>query len=289
MRKWLTDLDRVLRGESTRLSALRGDTIDVPASGLCGVVLALALLYGLCMGSYAVFRPGGPVFLQLLASTVKMPALFFLTLLVTFPSLYVSNALLGSRLTFVALFRLLIASLAVNVAVLASLGPIVAFFSLTTTSYAFVVLMNVVACGVSGGLGVAFLLQTLHRLSLVAHAEPPPPRPTPVPAQNVPLEGATASPPPEPPFAESRLSAPPVEARLVEEPGVLERPDARVVSRRVKIVVNCWVVVFALVGAQMGWVLRPFIGAPNTPFEWLRTRGSNFFQAVWETVLSLFS
>ena len=28
-------------------------------------------------------------------------------------------------------------------------------------------------------------------------------------------------------------------------------------------------VVFGLVGAQMGWVLRPFIGNPNQPFQWL--------------------
>ena len=35
---------------------------------------------------------------QLFASAVKVPALFFLTLAVTFPSLYVFNALVGSRL-----------------------------------------------------------------------------------------------------------------------------------------------------------------------------------------------
>ena len=43
-----------------------------------------------------------------------MPALFFLTLVVTFPSLYVFNALVGSRLNLLALFRLLVAALAVQ-------------------------------------------------------------------------------------------------------------------------------------------------------------------------------
>ena len=81
--------------------------------------------------------------MQVVASMVKVPALFFLTLLVTLPSLYVFNALVGSRLTLAAVVKLLLATLGVIVAVLASLGPIVAFFSVSTTSYPFILLFNV--------------------------------------------------------------------------------------------------------------------------------------------------
>lgn len=63
--------------------------------------------------------------------------------------------------------RLLVASTAVTLAVLASFGPIVAFFSVTTTSHPFIMLLNVFFCAVAGLLGMAFLLQTLHRLSVV--------------------------------------------------------------------------------------------------------------------------
>ncbi len=56
-----------------------------------------------------------------------------------------------------------------------------------------------------------------------------------------------------------------------------------------KTVFRLWVIVFALVGAQMGWVLRPFVGNPNSPFTWFRPRASNFFQAVFQTFVSLFS
>ena len=59
------------------------------------------------------------------------------------------------------------ASLAVNLAVLASLGPIVMFFSLSTKSYAFIQLLNVVMFSVAGVLGLIFLLQTLHRLTTI--------------------------------------------------------------------------------------------------------------------------
>ena len=109
----------------------------------------------------------GPNALQVVASMVKVPLLFYLTLLVTLPSLYVFNALVGSRLTLGTVVRLLVASLGVMVAVLASLGPIVAFFSVSTASYPFMLLFNVVVFAVAGVLGLSFLLQTLHRLSIL--------------------------------------------------------------------------------------------------------------------------
>jgi hypothetical protein len=97
----------------------------------------LGMSYGFCMSSYAVLRDD-PQYMQVVASMIKVPLLFFLTLLVTFPSLYVFNALIGSRLSFGSMLQLLIGSQAVLLAVLASFGPIVAFFSVTSTSYYFI-------------------------------------------------------------------------------------------------------------------------------------------------------
>ena len=37
------------------------------------------------------------------------------------------------------------------------------------------------------------------------------------------------------------------------------------------------------------WVLRPFIGSPERPFEWFRSRESHFFEAVWRALVQLFS
>jgi len=60
-------------------------------------------------------------------------------------------------------------------------------------------------------------------------------------------------------------------------------------GKHVKKVFTCWIIVFSLVGAQMGWVLRPFIGSPNMPFQWFRPRNSSFFEAVGNTIYSLFT
>jgi hypothetical protein len=276
MIRGLKALDRVLRGESTKLPALREGTIDLPLGSLLFVLLILAMIAGTCTGVYAVITryKTDPVtgWQQLGASAIKVPLLFGLTLLITFPSLYVFNALVGSKLSMRAMLRLLVAALCVMMAVIASLGPIVAFFAVSTTSYPFMKLLNVVAYSIAGFLGLSFLLQTLHRLSaaqmeaeFLAEANALPPQPS------VPQD-VTGAPPPYP-----------------GAPGALERLRTKTVDPRVRTIFNIWVIVFGLVGAQMSWVLRPFVGNPDQPFTFFRARESHFFEAVWQAILNLFS
>jgi hypothetical protein len=262
-------LDRVLRGEATRLPALRDGNIDIPAGLLIIVLVILGMVAGACTGVFAVITryhddPADAImgWEQLLASTAKVPVLFCFTLLVTFPSLYVFNALVGSRLNMRSMLRLVVAALCVMMAVLASLGPIVAFFAVSTTSYPFIKLLNVVAYAIAGALGLSFLLQTLHRLSIAQMNEVP---------LDAEVVGETEAPPPYP------------------TPGALERTRDRAVDPRVRTIFRIWVVVFGLVGAQMSWILRPFIGDPHKPFTFLRERESHFFQAVGEAFHKLFS
>ena len=54
-----------------------------------------------------------------------------------------------------------------------------------------------------------------------------------------------------------------------------------------RMVFRIWILLFGVVGAQMGWVLRPFIGNPHIPFSFFRPRGSNFFEAVARALFSL--
>jgi hypothetical protein len=276
---WVRSLDRVLKGDATKPAALRAGTIDVQAGGLTALLVVLGAVYGACMGAFAlVSRWGTPTvtggWAQMGYSAAKVPMLFFLTLLITFPSLYVFNALVGCRLALAAVVRLLVAALGVTLAVLASFGTIVVFFSLCTTSYPFMVLLNVVMFAVAGVLGMNFLLQTLHRLAIA--------------------RGGTFETRPHP--AESESTAPPPQAPDVYPPlppavtpGVLERVPGQTVGRGVRMVFAIWVIVFGLIGAQMGWVLRPFIGAPNAPVTFFRPREGNFFEAVANRIADLAS
>jgi hypothetical protein len=45
-------------------------------------------------------------------------------------------------------------------------------------------------------------------------------------------------------------------------------------------VVWLWIILYAFVGSQMAWTLRPFIGAPGLPFELFRQLGGNFYANI---------
>ncbi|HUV40071.1 MAG TPA: hypothetical protein VMY39_10675 [Planctomycetota bacterium] len=73
---------------------------------------------------------------------------------------------------------------------------------------------------------------------------------------------------------------------LVEKPADEHAPPrfTALGGDRIRRLFKVWLVIYAVVGAQMSWVLRPFIGAPNLPFEWFRDRQSNFFLDVLLTI-----
>ena len=257
------DLDRLLRGEATRLGALERGHIEIDQSRLPWLIIGLGVLYGACMGCFALANSDYKIaLLQTLSSMGKVPILFFATLLVTFPSLYVFNALVGSRLTLTSVWRLLLSALAVMMTVLASLGPIVAFFSISTTNYPFMLLLNVAVFALSGFLGLKFLLGTLQRLTVVLYERPAP---------------AT----PEQQTAQVQILTTPD----VSKQGALDKVEARAMAANVRQVFGLWMIAFGLVGAQMAWVLRPFVSNPaRTDFVLIAQRESNFFAAVLETL-----
>jgi hypothetical protein len=318
--RWAHALDNILRGEATRPSVLREESLRIPLIGLSTLILGLAMFYGLCMGMYPGCRTEDPSALRWLACTVKIPALFALTLCVTFPSLYVVNALAGSRLRLMAILKLLVAALAVNLAVLASAGPIVAFFSFSTTNCSFMVLLNVMAFTVAGLLGMIFLLQTLNRMSRIPTAEwlEATRRATPRPCEDANVSfserwaresdpflrdgpGAItrdtgpliSDPVPDgPDEPEAPAAASPADVVIPEREGhscAFDHVEGLVLSRHVKIIFCCWAVIFAVVGAQMAWVLRPYFGNPGEPFVWFGPRTSNFFEGVWMALRELLS
>jgi hypothetical protein len=233
VRQILARIDTLLRGGFTEPEQLSLGRVSVGASDLAIAAVPLGVGYGLFMGLYAVMRGGPGAALQLVATSLKVPLLFLLTLVVTLPSLYVLSALARSRLSFLHTLRLLLAAVTVNCALLASFGPVTGFFTLSTESYPFMILLNVAFFACSGMVGLSFLRKALDAVF--------------APETGTPASQASASQ-----------------------------------------VFRAWILIYAIVGAQMGWILRPFIGAPNAPFQWFRARDSNFFVAVWESLLRLF-
>ena len=74
-------------------------------------------------------------------------------------------------------------------------------------------------------------------------------------------------------------------AKEGDEHGPEEPPRGQPTGRsRPRAVLGIWTVIFAVVGAQMGWILRPFIGAPHLPFELFRTREQSFFEGFFRAL-----
>jgi hypothetical protein len=48
-----------------------------------------------------------------------------------------------------------------------------------------------------------------------------------------------------------------------------------------------WLFLYAFVGSQLGWTLRPFMGAPDQPFQLFRQLEGNFYQSVLNSMMSL--
>ena len=49
-------------------------------------------------------------------------------------------------------------------------------------------------------------------------------------------------------------------------------------------IMTWWLITYAIVGTQMAWILRPFIGAPGMPFAIFRAQESNFYINVIKTL-----
>lgn len=256
------DLDRLLRGDRASPPAP-----DHGPGMLNTLLLTVALggIAGAAIGLHGTIRPGShedaSSVLQVVSSAIKVPALFILTILITLPSFYVFNALLGPRLAPGTLARTSLRGVTIMVAVLASLAPIVMFFQLGTSSYAFIKVLVAAAGVVSGILGVRWLWTALDE---AVPAEHPIPEEIETPKEIETPEEIETRQPPRPDSRATRSS----------------RPGGRWL-------IGIWILLFALVGSQMAWLLRPFIGNPDAPFEWLRPSGGTLLQDLVRTVTGL--
>ena len=73
MQKLIRDIDRLLRGQFTRREDLLAGRIQVPVNTLVKAGLLLGVIYGVCMGLFSVLRPENPTWMQLFASSIKVP------------------------------------------------------------------------------------------------------------------------------------------------------------------------------------------------------------------------
>jgi hypothetical protein len=192
-------------------------------------------------------------FLQALASLVKLPLLFLLTLAICLPALYLSNLLLGGRLSARQVFALLLSALTVSAVFLLASVPITVFFLLTAQSYTFFVLLNVFILALTSTVGLRLLVEGVHRINTIMLGE------TTTPAQTTSEENAGQAPP----------------RPVIDNPANVR-------------LLQIWLLLYAFVGTQLGWTIRPFFGMPGSTFHLFRPAEGNFYESVITMLHGLF-
>ncbi len=176
-------------------------------------------IYGAIVGSFHSWA-------QALSSAVKLPALYLITLIICFPTLYFFNVLFGSRKTAGQYFSMLLTAVSVISVLLFSFAPITLFFLLSTRHYQFFTLLNVAIFAITGLIGIKFLYQGM---------------------------------------------------RLMTE------QDSEGMETRMGIL-RFWLILYAFVGTQLGWTLRPFFGTPGSQFVLFRELEGNFYLSLVKAI-----
>lgn len=179
-------------------------------------------IYGAIIGAFHSWE-------QAISSAVKLPALYLITLLICFPTLYFFNTLFGSRKTAGQHFTILLTAVAVISVLLFSFAPITLFFLISTQNYQFFILLNVAIFTLTGFIGIKSLYQGMQ---LLAQQD---------------TDGL-----------ETRMS-----------------------------ILRFWLVLYAFVGTQLAWTLRPFFGTPGTTFVLFRQLEGNFYLSLVQAIAEI--
>jgi hypothetical protein len=121
---------------------------------LCLLLTALLFFYGAVMGSNTGM-------LQALTAGVKLPVLFFLSLLICFPAFYIVQFILGSTMKISQMAATILSGFVLTAAIMVSFTPIVIFFVLTGGNYHFMQLLHVAIFVVAGLFGMRAVLDAL--------------------------------------------------------------------------------------------------------------------------------
>ncbi|HAG81509.1 MAG TPA: actin-binding WH2 domain-containing protein [Cyanobacteria bacterium UBA12227] len=218
--RYFTTLIELLRDRSAFLEEIRqGVKLRSKITSLLICSSLFFAIYGVIIGWFHSWE-------QALSSAIKLPALYLITLLICFPTLYFFNITFGSRKTGGQHFAMLLTSVSVISVLLFSFAPITLFFLISTYNYQFYKLLNVGIFAITGFIGVKFLYEGMKLLS---------------------------------------------------------KEDSEGLETRMG-VLRFWLFLYAFVGTQLAWTLRPFFGSPGQPFELFREMQGNFYLNIVEAI-----
>lgn len=179
------------------------------------VICLMGFIYGLVMGGYHSF-------IQSVIAGIKIVVLFIATLLICFPSFYIIQQVLGSRMSFSQMMIIILSGFILSFTITISFAPVIVFFLVTGNNYHFLQLLHVAVFIFSGVFGIRLIIEALKYACEIKNIYP--------------------------------------------QIGVT--------------VFRIWIIIFAFVGIQLAWNLRPFLGDKKDEFKLFRKYEGNFYTAI---------
>jgi hypothetical protein len=139
MNAWFASADDVLRRAPWVTQQLDSRPAIVR---LFALLVAFGLLYGAVMGGFRALAAQPQWALQIVYSAVKVPLLLTATFIISLPSFYVLNALLGLGRDFAPAVRALVAAQAGLSIILCSLAPFTLLWYASSAQYNHALLFN---------------------------------------------------------------------------------------------------------------------------------------------------
>ncbi len=118
------------------------------------IICIFAFIYGVVMGSYHSV-------VQSAVAGVKLIVLTFFTLIICFPSFFVIQQVLGSKMSFRQMIIIILSGFVLTSTIALSFSPIVIFFQITGNNYHFLQLLHVAIFLFSGFFGMRLMVDAL--------------------------------------------------------------------------------------------------------------------------------
>ena len=118
------------------------------------IICSFAFIYGLVMGS-------NNSLLQSLVAGVKVVVLFLATIIICFPSFFIIQQVLGSRMSIRQMIIIVLSGMVLTTTIILSFTPIVIFFQLTGGNYHFLQLLHVAIFIFAGIFGLRLMVEAL--------------------------------------------------------------------------------------------------------------------------------
>jgi hypothetical protein len=257
------------------------------------LILHLLISAALALACYGAVMGYSKDLLQALSSAIKLPILFLLTLAICLPTLYLFNLVFGARLSVRQALALVLVAITVTSVLTLAFAPISLFFLLTAPSYSFFKIINVSILALTGFIGLGFLMGGMRTMNAqpvseqaAEHQEAAVEEVT---MEQLEIVGMSAG--------RQVLAHRPVAAQrqVSTAAAPVPAPDIRTyrpvaAQRQVSTgLLNIWILLYAFVGTQLAWTLRPFFGDPDQAFQIFRKLDGNFYVNIVKTVLHLFN